>query len=215
MPTFNEKPLQLATLWKETIVAANGVGSDINPVLVLQRDGVDLAFLGLPGDPSTRNAAITTAITTSNADQVVIVHEGYTWDGADYVDGYLNDPRSLVQRFADGDPHVFETLNVLWATATEGRLAALPYRYVGRTVQWQPDKVTSRPTDEVTVGGSVVEAVHDGFVQQAKRSEPALGMEQLARATGLQVIAPMLPRPDRNAPCPCGSGRKSKTCCWR
>jgi uncharacterized protein YecA (UPF0149 family) len=29
------------------------------------------------------------------------------------------------------------------------------------------------------------------------------------------ILLPQLKKPGRNEPCTCGSGRKSKKCCWR
>lgn len=203
---------------KEEIVSRCGVGSDLQPMLALHRDSELIGMVHLPANYDAKLSAITAAVAHSAANIVVSIDEGYWWVGASAFD-YLMHAEfgrhgDLARKFAAGDPKVVESLHVSVFTPEYATLHIAPYCYAGRTVTWRPEPVTfDDKAENRAIDGNVYLAVREGFELQAT-TEPASTPQGFARATGLQPVMPLGPRPDRNAPCPCGSGRKSKRCCF-
>jgi hypothetical protein len=204
---------------KEEIVARSGVGSDLQPMLALHRDTELLGMVHLPGDPEAALSAVTVAVAHSEANIVVHMGEGFWWIGGSSFDYLIHEAfgqrGDLARRFAAGDEAVVECLQVAVFSVDHAMFHAAPYRYAGRTVVWQPEAISfDDGGQEKRIDGNMYASVHEGFALRAT-TPAASSPQEFGRLTGLSPVAPLGPRPERNAPCPCGSGRKSKACCWR
>lgn len=205
-----EAALKAAMALKEQVVAAQGVGADVVPMLHLNYDGVLWAVLplvgetNLAGDVEHSHVVAATAVALSPCDEVVVIADAYNTAPPE-----PGDERLVAQRFADGDAETVECLvgMVVRRDGTDDQWIA-NYTYRGRMVEWaEPVR------GDGGARGPLVEALRAGFDRQGDTE--TLTPEQIAQRIGVSLVMPALPRrPDRNAPCPCGSGLKSKRCCW-
>jgi hypothetical protein len=215
--------VQSARRLKEDIVAHQGIGEDIAPVLHLtDRDaGRYIGGFSLSTDRERRLRQLGDIVGLSDAPLVHYVHEAYqelfdrqpsreaalaAWTVWQRTYNY----GSLAQRFAAGDQRIVECVVVLVATATEQACAWCPYRYEGRRVVWFDQTTTGDGDPNRTVDSEFVNAMRDGF---ARRTGSGLAPERISTLLEIPVVLPDAPA--RNSLCPCGSGRKVKFCCWR
>lgn len=200
--------LRTARFGKERAVRDDGIGTDLPLSLLLLRDGRPLGW-GFPyGTMEEVGRIIVGLIGFTDTDEVLMVVEAFS---------YLFDEKpveplnfgDLAQRFADGDPRACECLQIIKVTRTgkaEGVMA--PYRYEGRRVVW--DEIAECGAE---LHGGTIEMVRSGFVLQGTRPMPAMSLDTIAKVFGCDVIETLRPR--RRGPCPCGSGRKAKACCFK
>jgi len=198
-----------AKMMKEEIVKRDGVGEDLMPCLELWIDAKPWMTVHMSGDGVDHAPVIAAALAFSRCDLAVLVTEGYTVPSCDSGDTLRRG--ELAERFAAGDPAVVEGL-VLAMFPIQGptTLTAVAYHYDGRSVVWgderQADAASGRLEDAARLG--YAERVADA--EQVEHRELAASLVTLpgVDAVGLFVEKPA----PRNAPCPCGSGRKAKHC---
>lgn len=221
-------------------MARDGVGADIWPRLGLfSGDRVD--WLLLPGDRDETLDVIPKVIAGVQPDAVAMLSEGYAAKGRLAKMAFTApenfQPGALAQAYADGDESVAEcvliaTLATLAMTDdTPGYCVEMPYRYMpGQGVVWGDSK--EMVAREIGDGppGAVLTALRRGravaadwgrewppfpayLVARTLGLTPANTDPDVAIRLGMQDLRP--PAPGRNAPCTCGSGHKSKLCCWR
>lgn len=203
--------LGLATTMKEQLVRREGAGSDIAPMLELRHDGVLLSLVALIGDRDTALRLVGKLVALSDADQAVMIMDSYGQAfAADDAPNSL-EVGELGQRFAAGDPSVYEALHLV-SMRRDGSCSALQltYTYDRRNVVWgeQVD------LDLAASGGAYPAVLRTAFEAQLKRPVPALMPQQMADLLGCEMLVPTLTPPPRNRPCPCGSETKAKHCCW-
>jgi hypothetical protein len=211
-----ERAVAAAKATKRNAVAREGVGADVGPVLQLSHDDEFLGAFPLSGVPRDQMLnLIATIIALSDAPVIHFLHEGYRelFTGSDQVAVHelTYEYGSLAQRFAAGDKRVLEVVAIMVASATGAIEAAfLPYHYKGRKVVWieTPSSQFDESDPRCWTDGDVIDAITSGF---AGREGQGLPPERISGVLDLPVILP--PRPARNGPCPCGSGRKAKVCC--
>lgn len=197
---------------KEKLVAARGVGSDVVPSLWLQRGARCLGLFDLAAGLAHEEvlAAAAAIIAASDAPVAIMVREGFALAPEDPAKIELHvahgEHGDLARRFAAGDPDIAEALILATVGADSFVTSYHPYRYDGRSVRWG-ETVLSDEAD-----GAVPDALRGGYEMRSRRPEPALDVATIAARSGLSVYVPA--DPPRNAPCPCGSGRKVKACCW-
>jgi hypothetical protein len=206
--------LHKAMALKSETVARDGLGTDVGILLDLRREGLLLGVLALERDERRQDlATAATVVSLSDADQVTYIADAFQWRapaGTPYP-GPL-EPGCLARWFAEGCPHVSEALTASSRRADgESAGAVCVYRYEGRRVVWDPPATAP---DWVEQGGDVPDALDLGFQAQAVRPVPALSVAAIAVQLELVAATPVLRRPPRNGPCPCGSGQKAKLCCW-
>jgi hypothetical protein len=200
--------LDIAMKIKTDAVAARGADGQTYTMLHLHHDGILWAVLPLVvDDPVTRHQLAAAAVAGSPADEAAIVMDTYV------VDPDSHDPRdarTVEQRFAAGDPAVTESLAgaVVRRDGTDGQWA-VQYAVVGRRVEW------GTPEDHGAARGPMADALRWAFENQDAAPKRFDTPEGLATELGIPLAAyPTMVAPPRNAPCGCGSGRKSKLCCW-
>lgn len=207
-----ERALAVVCERKRRRVATDGVGSDVVAMLDLRHEGVMLGVLGVTGnDRADAFSKISLAIMLSDADRVLFISEGYRQRMDD--DGPRGQAHGeLARRFAAGDESVAENIQVYgFERDGSGATAFATYRYRGRQVDFDPVRSTIfEPGDGE---GAIVEAVTIGFDLQAKRVGPAYSTIAIGRRLEWAAVIDV-PSAPRNGPCPCGSGRKAKSCCW-
>lgn len=210
-PVASLDALRLAKLLKEDLVRMEGIGADLCPMLILHHEGQHLGVIAIVGDQSEVLATTATAIALSDADEATHSADSYSYHpppGAGREAVYGDLPRW----FAEGDPYTSECLMTYtrWRDG-RARCTEIPYTYDGRTLVWGDTWDPGR-ADDMT--GAVVAAITKGFEAQATRPAPALTVAEIAVLLGCSVAMPVMARPPRNKPCPCGSGLKAKLCCW-
>lgn len=206
------KALDAARLIKEETVRREGIGADIPMMLHLRKEGLSLGIAPLLGPRDEVLDLVVQLVGLGEADQVVHVCDAYGIQNADWYPD-LND---LAKAFAAGDTNVYECLQVV-SVRHDGSMSSLhaPYHYDGRKVAWDETVDIFRDDDpDLTVGGDYPAAMMQGFALQSIRPVRALNPQELSAITGCTFIAPVMVKPPRNKPCPCGSGRKAKICCW-
>lgn len=197
---------------KEVVVRREGVGTDIVPLLMFVHDGVVTGAIVMDGSPYKY---LEPAVALTDAEAVVMVTECWFYrdDSAatpEERDRHWADKRPS-QRFAEGDPNAFEALLVVtWDSTGHGTLQQAPYRYDGRRIEWlEPGSDPIANAD-----GDMYDAVRAGFAARAERPVPAVPLDIVASLLHTTAFEVHFVRPTRNDPCPCGSGKKAKACCW-
>lgn len=164
------------------------------------------------------------AVALSGADTVVYVTESYCLVAPRNLsvaeaDAWLAEneatyePHAFAQRHAAGDPAVVEALMVLMfdRTGQPPRQWVGGFTVHGRRVSWE--KAPGVEPDAQAGTGRLVDVINWALAHQP--DPPLSSVEYAVAAAALDV--PLLvdwgPEPERNAPCPCGSGRKFKHCC--
>lgn len=195
---------------KEQTVRRQGVGADLAPMLELRRHGVLSALAVIDGDRDRVLALLHALPAHTDVDRVVFVADAYTWTPDGEPPDHGLEPDELAHRFAAGDPSVTECLQLVAIDrdGTEPASIQIGYTYDRRRVVWADPE----PMD--IAGGDMIDAIREGFADQATRSRPPVGVTWLADYLGCLLVEPRLIRPPRNEPCPCGSGTKAKHCCW-
>lgn len=97
----------------------------------------------------------------------------------------------------------------------ERRLKALAER-TGRAAEWEALRAAT--PSPMTVQEAEAQAAQQRAAAEAKRREPGLVGSQPPAAPALpqpKVLPAQVRRLGRNDPCPCGSGKKYKTCCLK
>jgi hypothetical protein len=175
---------------KETLVAKEGVGTDIRPLLVLRSGGTTLGVVQLRGAEVTTASMLTVA--AFRPEEVISTCEAY-------VDpSRLGDHGDLSERFPT-DPAVWEVVMVSHSIPGYARGCLLPYRYVGRTVEWQDE--TGRDRD-VPVLSPLARAIDSGF-----RSS----IDPMKALHALQTLEVVIQSAELK--CPCGSNKPFTICC--
>lgn len=196
---------------KEQAVRRDGVGTDITPMLHLHKEGLSLGVAILEGEREETLSMIIAIVALSEADQVVLVYDAYGVLSPNWIPEYGD----LARAFGNGNPDVYECLNATSVSA-DGTTTWLQSRYTydGRTVVWAElsDVVTDVGIGEMD--GDFPNAVRCGLQGQKERPGPPLTPPEIAAFVGCKFVVPRMRRPLRNEPCPCGSGRKAKLCCW-
>jgi SEC-C motif len=131
-----------------------------------------------------------------------------------------------VQVFCLGEPAAEALLGAV-ADAAEGRLQAPPTWLLARVAEQRGDPLAAEALDLRAAGidPGFAPALLDAARAAEDRGDARTARERLLRA-GIDPDAPQLRRVEhyarlrraavgRNAPCPCGSGRKYKLCCLR
>jgi len=132
---------------------------------------------------------------------------------------------ALVQVFSLGQPAAEGLLSAV-ADAAGGSLQAPPTWLLARAAEQRGDPLAAEALDlrAVEIDPDFVPALLDAARAAEDRGDARTAQERLLRA-GIERDAPQLRRVEqyarlrpaaavgRNAPCPCGSGRKYKQCC--
>lgn len=199
--------LAVAKQLKEDAVKAEGVGAEVGPMLHLVRDGVMWAIVPLVDDDVdgrfTRRDLAATAVYRTPVDEAVVITE--VWMSQPNVDDKTR--TGAERRFAAGDTDTTEGLAAVVVRQNgEAAQRFAGFRHEGRKIVWND----LEPDTEAR--GPLVDALRLGF---ARRGElPLLDPEGLSALLGVPLATHKLRPPARNEPCPCGSGRKAKHCCW-
>lgn len=170
-------------------------------------------------------AAIELCGESPEALQEVSRHPGMTQKLAQVLD--VPGVAELVQVFGRGQPAAEAFLGAV-ADAAGGRLAAPPTWLLARAAEQRGDPLAAEALDlrAVEIDPDFVPAVLDAARAAEDRGDARTARERLLRV-GIERDAPQLRRVEhyarlrpagavaRNAPCPCGSGRKYKLCCLR
>jgi SEC-C motif len=134
---------------------------------------------------------------------------------------------ALVQVLCLGEPAAEAVLGAV-ADAAEGRLQAPPTWLLARVAEQRGDPLAAEALDvrAAEIDPDFAPALLDAARAAEDRGDARTARERLLRA-GIDPDAPQLRRVEhyarlrpaaaagRNAPCPCGSGRKYKLCCLR
>lgn len=193
---------------KERLVRS-GHHDEFGILLDLRRRGTLLGALRLKRSDKKREDLPTAsvAIAMSDADQAAYVADTHVWRAPFGTPTPEPMPVGCLARwFAQGNPYVFEALSVIRVTA-DGRSAVgyHPYTTRGRSITW------GEVFDDGTFDGDLINVLKQGFrLQQAGGHHPR-PVREIAEHLDLEFAEP--PRVERNHPCPCGSGRKTKRCC--
>lgn len=192
---------------KEKLVAAGGVGADMDACLVIVQGGRAIAGYQFPDEPAEIQALVITAIGLSDADAVVVASDAYVDIGTG-----MNNVADLRQRFANGDLSVSEAIGILVVDRNRRHASCWDtYRFTGTKVCW----TQQMPNVHVIEHAQLIRDIHDGFTMQAQRPEPAL----LTDGSTLSVVGHhhldqgILVEFAIHAGCLCGSGRPADYCC--
>jgi hypothetical protein len=216
-----ETSLKMFRLMKLDFLRSRGVrGADLPMIVVLRKEGVDLfAFTPEVRDRDAGHVlVIEKAIAMSDADEVmvcadVIMHVMPEEALDEYNRTYRHG--DLQKEFRAGRPEFVEALQVC-GSCRGGPVVSLgvPYTVEGRDIVWAEEQLFNYSEQDVVAQALIPNAMQRGFELQATRNGPPAPIADVADALGIALIVPRLPRPARNDPCPCGSGLKSKRCCW-
>lgn len=210
-----EHAARTAVAWamgmKAKTVRENGVGSDVQPLLDLRKRDYSLAVLTLVEAGERRNEAISEAIRLFDPDFVVFISEMFVFIGTEDTHGRYA-PGGLAAGFAAGDPDVCECVIVETLAPQGGISAWLPYKYLGRHIEWLKPLRADGP-----VGGGLIEAAQAGFaaadgtvpIVQARADLSKFGEHMFVSGPALVHGGGAL---HRNDSCFCGSGTKFKFC---
>lgn len=199
--------MNVAKQLKEDAVKAEGIGAEVGPMLYLLRDGTIWAVVPFVDDDVhgrfTRRDLAATAVYRSPVDEAVVITE--MWESAGSVPDKTR--TGAERRFAAGDPDTHEALSavVVRADGTSGQRFAR-FHHEGRRVVWDDLK------EDDEARGPLPDALRLGFAKQGEI--PLLSPTELSNLLGVPLMTYKLRPPPRNEPCPCGSGRKAKHCCW-
>lgn len=215
---------RMARAVKERAVRRDGPRSEIEPQVILFRRGRYFAS-ALVGAPSRAEwlLRMKAAVAISCADAVVQLSEGYMKAYDELADMESDDVMErlsesyehgdLATRHGAGDVTVAEVLLVnVYRHGHPPAVTSTPFVCRGRAVEWgerlEPDETEGEVPD--LIAGALAIGV-----DRAARLGPLPWLEFAAAMLALNIpveVAPPVSHP-RNAPCPCGSGRKHKICC--
>jgi hypothetical protein len=195
-------------------------------------------------DRSIAHFALTFTLGLTDCDAVMALADVYryatTYDAAAETFANLEPGSDLAVAYADGVPGLSEALMIAtWHRDGSAEQITQPYRIMpGRVVEYGAVEQFDVDIHEVPVaGGLLQDAVTEGFELQPLRPFSAVPDwstlaylvevrwrqlvashwdEDTAAASNLRVFPPFTERrPKRNDPCPCGSNKKAKVCCYR
>lgn len=194
---------------KEEAVREEGVGTDIDSLMMVPEQGL---MLVLPGDRDPQLLMIETLAAAFGPAQIIHGFEGYALnhplehlDTPEKVHAFYAEA-DLATRFARGEDCVSECLNVMIYEdkAREVTFVSMPYRYdVPRRVVWLEMKQDGPIRQDGTSSGAV-----GNFPDALAAGYAAHEVPELRR----RAEAVFLPPAGRNDQCPCGSKLKFKHC---
>jgi hypothetical protein len=187
---------------------------DLPIIVLVGKDGLDLFCFSVHASGDDAHArVIGTALALSDGDAVTLCSDTYYCTSTKEAPIHeLPNYGDLGRRFDVKDPAVVEALTVIHRTATDPlcRLVVQPYTFAGRRLDWGAPMWGA---EEHAVEGLLTYAMDFGFQGQHTRPGPPLPPLEIAELLDLDLVTVSL-QPPRNGPCPCGSGFKSKQCCW-
>lgn len=214
------EPLRLAMAYKEHLVKQFGLSerSDVPFTTIFYIGDEPFAFVTpVSADEEVARRGLSLALALTDCDRFLVVADTYAYSNPGVA--AFPDYADLRAAFAAGDPNTHEAIMAtLWAREGDGFMGLAAYRILdGRHVEWID---LGHLTQELSpaVGGRLADVASQGFELQAERATPPaedwIDLARMVPPVILHVLPPPSMKAPRNAPCPCGSGRKAKHCCF-
>lgn len=218
------EPLRSAIEFKVDLLKRHGAGVDADLPLaaIFYREDEAFAFvLPVTGSDDLGRRGLVLALALTDCDRLVVVADTYVWlrgDATDMPDFEVD----LEAEFRAGNPLVTEAIMAVQWTANGDSLIGLHgYRVEpgARSADWFVIDDHASRDEAQAAGGRLHDVAMRGFELQRERTTAAAeDWADLARMVPPMILRvlppPRTPGMPRNAPCPCGSGRKAKHCCF-